>query len=55
MIRCTSKAIIRRDGKILLNRCAIDGRIYYDLPGGGQEEHGLIGPGCIGTAPCRDP
>ena len=39
MIRCTSKAIIRHQGKILLNQCAIDGKIYYDLPGGGQEQY----------------
>ncbi|MBR5545552.1 MAG: NUDIX domain-containing protein [Clostridia bacterium] len=36
-IRCTSKAIILNDGKILLNRCIKpDGCAYYDLPGGGQ-------------------
>ena len=37
MIRCAEKALIVRDGKILLNRCVHeDGRVYYDLPGGGQ-------------------
>ena len=36
-IRCASKAIITNDGAILLNKCIHeDGRIYYDLPGGGQ-------------------
>lgn len=36
-IRCAAKAIIVRDGKILLNRCCRkDGAVYYDLPGGGQ-------------------
>lgn len=36
-IRCSSKALIHRDGKILLNRCAdeVYGD-YYSLPGGGQ-------------------
>ena len=39
-IRCTSKAIIVRDGCILLNRCRqLNGRIYYDLPGGGQHTY----------------
>ncbi len=39
-IRCTSKALIIRDGKILLNRCRhLDGSIYYDLPGGGQHPY----------------
>ncbi len=36
-IRCASKAIIINNGSILLNKCKNDdGRIYYDLPGGGQ-------------------
>lgn len=36
-IRCTSKAVIFRAGKLLLNRCRqLNGEIYYDLPGGGQ-------------------
>lgn len=39
-IRCTSKAIIFHDGRILLNRCRKrDGSIYYDLPGGGQHPY----------------
>lgn len=39
-IRSTSKAIIVRDGKVLLNRCS-DTRsgAYYTLPGGGQHQH----------------
>lgn len=37
VIRCTAKAIVVRDGCILLNRCRKrDGSVYYDLPGGGQ-------------------
>lgn len=37
-IRCASKAIIIKNGSILLNKCKHeDGRIYYDLPGGGQD------------------
>lgn len=37
-IRASSKALIVHEGKLLLNRCRHeDGRIYYDLPGGGQE------------------
>ena len=37
MIRCTSKALIVWDGMVLLNRCVLEnGRVYYDLPGGGQ-------------------
>ena len=40
MIRCSSKVIIVEDGKILLNRCRReDGRVYYDLPGGGQHSY----------------
>ena len=36
-VRCASKAIILRDGKVLLNRCRTEaGEVYYDLPGGGQ-------------------
>lgn len=36
-IRSTVKALIVRQGRILLNRCAYeDGSVYYDLPGGGQ-------------------
>ncbi len=38
MIRISVKAIILRDGKLLLNRCKqVNGEEYYDLPGGGQE------------------
>ncbi len=36
-IRSAAKAVIIRDGKVLLNLCRHeDGREYYDLPGGGQ-------------------
>lgn len=36
-IRCTSKAIIVKNGCVLLNRCRhLNGGVYYDLPGGGQ-------------------
>lgn len=36
-IRCASKAIIVKDGCVLLNRCRhLNGGVYYDLPGGGQ-------------------
>jgi len=36
-IRCAAKALIVKDGRILLNRCRrTDGGVYYDLPGGGQ-------------------
>lgn len=38
-IRNAAKAIVIRDGKILLNRCITEaGEIYYDLPGGGQHQ-----------------
>ena len=38
MIRNASKALIVHGGKVLLNRCChADGRVYYDLPGGGQK------------------
>jgi len=38
-IRSAAKAVIIREGKVLLNRCRhSDGREYYDLPGGGQEQ-----------------
>ena len=41
MIRCTSKAIIIKEDKILLNRCRLKpgDPIFYDLPGGGQEQY----------------
>ena len=36
-IRCAAKALIVKDGRLLLNRCRrSDGGVYYDLPGGGQ-------------------
>ena len=36
-IRCAAKALIVKDGRLLLNRCRrSDGEVYYDLPGGGQ-------------------
>ncbi|MBE6935047.1 MAG: NUDIX domain-containing protein [Ruminococcaceae bacterium] len=37
-IRHSVKAILIRDGRILLNRCVRrDGSTYFDLPGGGQK------------------
>lgn len=43
MIRNASKVILIHEGRVLLNRCAHDdGRIYYDLPGGGQREYESI-------------
>ena len=40
MIRSAAKAVIIRDGRVLLNRCRNeDGREYYDLPGGGQLQY----------------
>ena len=39
-IRCISKAVILENGSILLNKCKQeDGRIYYGLPGGGQNAY----------------
>ena len=36
-IRCISKAIILKNGFVLLNKCRReDGNVYYGLPGGGQ-------------------
>ena len=36
-IRCASKAVIIHNDSVLLNQCRDEsGRIYYDLPGGGQ-------------------
>ena len=38
-IRSAAKALLIKDGKILLNRCRRDdGTVYYDLPGGGQHQ-----------------
>ena len=38
-IRSAAKALLIKDGKILLNRYRRDnGTIYYDLPGGGQHQ-----------------
>lgn len=37
-VRSGAKALIIENGKILMNRCRHqDGRVYYDLPGGGQK------------------
>jgi ADP-ribose pyrophosphatase YjhB (NUDIX family) len=39
-IRNATKAIIIRDGKVLLNKCkGYNGEIYYDMPGGGQQQY----------------
>lgn len=39
-IRSTVKAIIIRDGSVLLNKCVHrNGMPYYDLPGGGQHQY----------------
>lgn len=39
-IRCAAKALIVKDGCVLLNRCRRgDGSVYYDLPGGGQNQY----------------
>ena len=39
-IRCAAKALIMKDGCVLLNRCRRgDGSVYYDLPGGGQHPY----------------
>lgn len=39
-IRNTAKAIIIKDGCVLLNKCAHrNGTPYYDLPGGGQHQY----------------
>ena len=38
-IRSTAKAIVVHNGGILLNRCVnAQGRAYFDLPGGGQNQ-----------------
>lgn len=38
-IRNTAKALIVEGTRVLLNRCATEtGEIYYDLPGGGQNQ-----------------
>ena len=38
-IRSGAKAIIIKDGSILLNRCRKADGVYYDLPGGSQNQH----------------
>jgi 8-oxo-dGTP diphosphatase len=39
-IRNAIKAIIVRDGKVLLNKCrGYYGELYYDMPGGGQQQY----------------
>lgn len=39
-IRSAAKALVLRDGRLLLNRCRRrDGSVYYDLPGGGQRPY----------------
>ncbi|MBR2635707.1 MAG: NUDIX domain-containing protein [Oscillospiraceae bacterium] len=42
-IRCVSKAVILKNGSVLLNKCKHeDGNIYYSLPGGGQNPYETI-------------
>ena len=42
-IRCISKAVIFKNGSVLLNKCKReDGNIYYSLPGGGQNTYETI-------------
>lgn len=39
-IRSAAKAILLHRGKILVNRCRTEhGEVYYDLPGGGQNQY----------------
>ena len=39
-IRSECKALVVHEGRILLNRCAVrEGRVLYDLPGGGQRPY----------------
>ena len=40
-IRCAAKALLVRDGQILINRCvsSTTNEVYYDLPGGGQHPY----------------
>ena len=39
-IRCIAKAVILKNGSVLLNRCKReDGTVYYSLPGGGQNTY----------------
>ena len=38
-IRSTAKAVVLHDGQILVNQCINSkGNVYYDLPGGGQDQ-----------------
>ena len=37
-VRTAAKALILREGRILLNRCRDESGDWYALPGGGQEE-----------------
>ena len=41
-IRNSAKALVLRDGKILLNRCISRMGVYYALPGGGQHDGELL-------------
>jgi len=43
MIRNSVKALIVREGKLLLNRCDRDGEIYFSFPGGGQHQYETLG------------
>jgi len=38
-IRNAAKGVIIHEGKLLLNRCMMDGELYYTLPGGGQNQY----------------
>ena len=47
-IRNTAKAIIIKDGCVLLNKCAHrNGTPYYDLPGGGQHPYEPLEEGVL--------
>lgn len=41
-IRNSAKALIIRDGKMLVSKIDEDGEIYYVMPGGGQEVNELL-------------
>lgn len=46
-IRCSAKALILHEGKLLLNRCVSRLGVYYALPGGGMHDDEVLGEAVV--------
>ena len=41
-IRCSAKALILDEGRLLLNKCVSHAGVYYTLPGGGMHDGEIL-------------